>query len=557
MGRTSEPGIAGDGADHRLRIFISYRRQETAPYAGRLYDELAERFGESQVFMDVDTIQAGADFEQEIVATIARANVVLAVVGPRWLTVSDHDGRRRLDDPDDFVRRELDAALQGDARVIPLLVQDAEMPAAEDLPEPLRAFGRRQAFILSDRRWRADVGELIGVLDDLAAGSARHARRDGSTGRPGTPTGATARRPAPLPHHRTSFVGREDDVERIDQLLATSGFVTIVGPGGVGKSRLAVEVARRVEDRYDDGVGLVDLTAIDDPSLIVPAIMRATAAGTGERDSSLDALVAQLTDRCLLLLLDNCEHVIGDAAIVAEGLVLRCPALHVLATSREALLVDCEAVWPLDPLATPDVDATTGSGALAESAAVRLFVDRAVLSSPRFTLDDATAPTVARLVAALDGLPLAIELAASSLRSVPLEAVMTGLSDQFASVAARRTSHTRQRTLWATVDWSYQLLDAAEQLLLERVGVFASSFTAEVAATVCGVGLPDGSVGPTMLRLVDRSLVSVVDADGSGTRYRLLYSVRDFARSQLATRADDPTPGRLQAWAVDVATTHG
>lgn len=556
----SEGGTATRG-DGWLRIFISYRRQDSAPYAGRLYDDLIERFGE-QVFIDVDAIEAGADFEHVIVEAIKSADVLLAVVGSLWLTATDERGRRRLDREDDFVRRELEVALaEGGVRVIPLLVQEARMPAPEDLPASIAAFSRRQALVMSDRRWRADVGELIRALEGLAA---RKVGLPATVAQPMPgPAAATplaprrARLPA-LPHHRTRFIGRDDDVKRVHELLGSTGFVTIIGPGGVGKSRLAIEAARAVAAQYEDGVCLAELASIEDPSLVAQAVARATGLDELERDSTSETLVERLADRQLMLILDNCEHLIDAAAALAEALVQRCPALDVLATSREALQVDGEAVWRLAPLSTPDHDRALTAVDLTDYAAAMLFADRAALAAPSFKLDDRAAPAIARIAVALDGLPLALELAAASLRSLDLEDVIAGLSNRFVTVGGnRRTTQARQRTLWATVDWSYKLLDQGEQLLLERLGVFAGSFDISHAEYVCGSGMPPEAVAPMVIRLVEHSLVNPVEDDGPGGRFRLLYTVRDYARTRLGSRADDPTPARLQAWAADVARVHG
>ena len=306
--------------------------------------------------------------------------------------------------------------------------------------------------------------------------------------------------------------------------------MTIVGPGGVGKSRLAVETARTIEDRYEDGACLAELASLDDPSLIVQALSRATDAAMDERDQSVESLIRNLADRQLLLLLDNCEHLIEDVAAVTEALVQHCPRLHVLATSREPLQVEGEALCRLAPLATPTLAAGITAAELAGSAAAVLFADRAALAEPSFVLDDRAAGAVADIVVALDGLPLALELAAASLRSVGLDAVVAGLSQPVPPLADRRTSQTRQRTMWATVDWSYQLLDDDLRLLLERLSVFAGSFTAAQAEAVCASGLEPGSVAPALAELADRSLVDHAMASRDDDPRRALPRAQHGAR---------------------------
>ena len=549
------------GGDARLRIFISYRRQDAAPYAGRLYDDLAEHFGDDHVFIDIEAIEVGADFEQVIVETIEGADVLLAVVGPQWVTATDEHGRRRIDVEDDFVRRELEVALNGAVRVIPVLVQDAQMPAADDLPPSVAAFCRRQAMVMSDRRWRAEVAELIRALEGRPASAAVAAETVAGP----IPTAARATPPRTrrsgvpaVPHHRTRFVGRVEDMKRVGELLGSTGLVTIVGSGGVGKSRLALEAARALEAGYADGVCLAELAVIDDGSFVVPAVAAATGVEQRGGDLTLDVLVDRLRDRQLLLILDNCEHLIDDAAAAAEALVQHCPALHLLATSREALEVDGEAVLQLAPLPGPSLDREPKAIDITDCPAALLFADRAALASPSFTLDDGTAPAIARIAVALDGLPLALELAAASMRHMALEDVVAGLSGGSATGGARRrTSQARQRTLWDTVDWSYKLLADSERLVLERLGVFAGDFAPSDAEKVCGAGMPPGAVAPAIARLVECSLVDPGAAEDPGGRLRLLYAVREYARSRLASRADDPTPSRLQAWAAEVARVNG
>jgi predicted ATPase len=538
--------------DERASVFISYRRQDSAPYAGRLYDALVELVGEGRVFMDVDTIQPGVDFEELTLSTLARSSVVLAVVGPGWLTAADEHGRRRLDDGDDFVRREVELALANDVAVVPVLVAGARMPAREQVPASIAAFCRRQAVEMSDRRWRADVAHLVEVLERAGVPAAvREPRAD--TRSVESDRGIRRR---PLPVHRTRFVGREHDTEQVAEMLSTTGFVTITGPGGVGKSRLAVEVARRVEAEYADGVALAELASIDDPVLVVQRVATAARAAELEREATMDWLVERLADRRLLLILDNCEHVIDAAAAVAEAVLRGCAGVHVLATSREALQVDGEAVWRLDPLGVPEADDPLTAAELPTIPGAVLFADRAALVAPGLVLDDHAAAAIGAIVSAIDGVPLALELAAASLRSVRLDDLVTGISDVMTSAGTsrRRTADERQRTVRATVEWSYRLLDDVERLVLDRLGSFAGSFAAGDAETVCGAGLDPGGVTSAIVALADRSLV---EHARTASRHRLLFAVRELAREHLAERPGDPTTERLIAWAADTARVSG
>jgi predicted ATPase len=533
-------------------VFISYRRLDAAPYAGRLYDGLAELLGEDRVFMDVDTIQPGVDFAELTLSTVARSRVVLAVVGPGWLAAADEHGRPRLDDADDFVRRELELALSSDVTILPVLVDGARMPASGQVPASLEAFCRRQALEMSDRRWRADLAHLAEVLAQAGVPAASPEPRVGARASGSGP----ASRPRPLPRHRTRFVGREHDTDHVVEMLGTTGFVTVTGPGGVGKSRLAVEIAHSVEAEYADGVAFVELASIDDPTLVVQRV--ATAAGTvePEREMTIDWLVDRLADERLLLILDNCEHVIDAAASVAEAVLQQCAGIDVLATSREALQVDGEAVWRLDPLGLPETDAPLTAADVPTFPAAVLFADRAALATPGFVLDDHAAAAIGTVAVALDGVPLALELAAASLRSVDLGDLVSEIADVMMSpnTARRRTADERQRTVRATVEWSYRLLDEAERLVLDRLGVFAGSFSVADAETVCGAGLDPGSVTSAITALVDRSLV---EHARTASRHRLLFTVRECTRDHLAERPGDATTERFLTWATDVARVHG
>lgn len=543
--------VERDGGSRGIRplsVFISYRRHDAA-YAGRLYDELADRLGESQVFMDVEAIEAGADFAAVILERVRGAGVVLVVVAPDWSAATDTEGRRRLEDPEDFVRRELEAALEADAKIVPVLVQEARMPAPGDLPESIAPFARRQAAIVSDRRWRAEVAELIDHLVDPTPAATLSAAPPAGEDRP---SGRHA-----LPYYRTRFVGRGEDIDGIRQLLTSTGSVTIVGPGGVGKSRLAVEIARGNDHDYRDGVALAELAPLDDPWLVVGVVATAVGAADLEREATVDGVVGYLARRQLLLILDNCEHVIEQAAMVAASILENCPDVHLLATSREALNVDGEAVWRLEPLPLPDPAGVSLTADVTASSAVQLFVDRATLADRSFVLDERSARPVARIVQALDGLPLALELAAASLRSVDLGELLDGIQgDVLDAAAERRSGAARQRTLSATVDWSYRLLTAEEQLLFERLSVFGGDFSADAAERVVGDGMALGSLRARIRRLVERSLVDRVD-DEAGGRLRLLVTVRDVARRRLAERTGDPTHSALIVWAAEVAEQHG
>nr|WP_062339238.1 BTAD domain-containing putative transcriptional regulator [Herbidospora sakaeratensis] len=335
--------------------------------------------------------------------------------------------------------------------------------------------------------------------------------------------------PAALPAPLTSFVGRDDDLARIDALLATGRLVTVVGPGGAGKTRLALEAARRRGQR----VWLADLASVTEPAEIVTAVL----AGIGlrgtmfdaRRRAELDVLVGELAHRDGLLLVDNCEHLIDPVAHLVVALLSRCPRLRVLATSREPLAVDGEALLPLAELALPGPG--DGVEQARTAASVRLFTERAAAVRPGFDLDETTLPDVVRLVRGLDGLPLALELAAARLRTLALPDLADGLSDRFRLLTAgSRTAPPRHRTLRAVIAWSWDLLDEPERTVAARVSVLPGGVTAESAAAVCaGTAVAAADVPDLLAALVDRSLLQLAPG-----RHRMLETIREYGAERLA-----------------------
>ncbi|RAY13761.1 AfsR/SARP family transcriptional regulator [Actinomadura craniellae] len=330
-----------------------------------------------------------------------------------------------------------------------------------------------------------------------------------------------------LPAQLTTFVGREEELRRVGKRLAGERLVTVLGPGGVGKTRLAVEAGGR--ERGD--VCFVDLAPLGDGAEVPQAMLSAL----GLRESRLrpegsgqaaDRLVAALADRRLLLILDNCEHVIDAAARIVHRLLAACPGLRVLATSREPLGITGEGLHPLPPLTLPP-DGVTAGQALGYPA-VRLFADRAAAARPDFSLGPAELGPVLNICSALDGLPLAIELAAARLRALPAAEIAARLDDRFRLLSrGSRTAAPRHQTLRAVVEWSWDLLTEEERVLARRLTVFAGGATLESAREVCGPLSADAA--DTLSDLVDKSLV--IAADG---RYRMLETIRTFCAERLA-----------------------
>ena len=307
-------------------------------------------------------------------------------------------------------------------------------------------------------------------------------------------------------------MGRERELRELVDLLAARRLVTLTGVGGSGKTRLALEVARRVEDQHRDGVCLVELAGLGTDVLVPEAVlgalgMREPTAGR----SASEVLCAALADRDLLLVLDNCEHVVAGVAALVSALLPACPALHVLATSREPLRVPGEVERPVPPLDLPDPEAVESPERLAEYDAVRLLVERGGDVRPGFRLTDGNAAAVASICAELAGLPLAIELAAARLRTLSAEQVAARLGEQLDLLThGGRTRPDRQQTMRATLDWSHGLLTPDEQTVFRRLSIFAGGFTLDAAEQVVdGDGVERASVADAVERLASRSLVAV------------------------------------------------
>jgi predicted ATPase/DNA-binding CsgD family transcriptional regulator len=336
-----------------------------------------------------------------------------------------------------------------------------------------------------------------------------------------------------FPAALTSFVGRAQVVDQVANWLGQNRLVTVTGPGGAGKTRLAGEVARVVADRFADGVWLAELAAVTDPAHVAAVV----GAALGIRDlpsvAAADALAQALARRQLLLVLDNCEHVIGAAAELCGRLLLGADDVRVLATSREPLRIAGEVRYRLGPLALPDPG---DPAAAAQCEAVRLFAERAQRVEPGFALDEATAATVARLVARLDGMPLAIELAAARVDALGAAQLLDRIDDRFALLAdGDRLAEERQRSLAAAVRWSYQLLDDAERRVFRAVSAFPGPFTLDGAEAVAGAG-----AGWAVPRLVDCSLLLPPRTGPDGrSRYGMLETLRAYGTALLAEAGEE------------------
>jgi len=341
--------------------------------------------------------------------------------------------------------------------------------------------------------------------------------------------------PNNLPKHPTSFIGREREIEEAEQLLHRARLLTLLGIGGLGKTRLALQIAGDVLESYRDGAWLVDLAPIRDPSIVASEAAKVLGVREEPGRPLIKTLCAHLKPRNLLLILDNCEHLIKPSAELVHAILRAAPEVRVIATSREALRVPGEQSYTVTPLPVPN--RSDGIEALARSPAVRLFVERAQLHRPTFVLDEQGAPAVAELVARLEGIPLAIELAAARVRVLTVADINLRLKDRYKLLTGGgRVLLERQQTLRALVDWSYDLLREHEQVLLARLAVFANGFEHASAEEVCGTDpLTREDVVDLLTSLVEKSLV-LTEERQDGMRYRLLETIRDYAVEKLTQR---------------------
>jgi len=341
-----------------------------------------------------------------------------------------------------------------------------------------------------------------------------------------------------LPVSASSFVGRTSELAKITDLLSRSRLLTLTGPGGIGKTRLALQAASGLLDGSGDGVWLAELATLNDPGLVAAAVAAAVGVEEAPDRPVLQTLVNALRTRELLIVLDNCEHVIHSAMTLADAILRNCGQVHLLATSREPLGVAGEHVYRVPPLIVPAAGGlAAGELVLAECEAVRLFVDRASAHQPGFLLDETTARAVASVCRQLDGMPLAIELAAARLRSLSVVDIERRLDDRFRLLTGGyKSALPRHQTLRALVDWSYDLLTPAERSVLCRVSVFAGSFDMAAAEEVAAAGdVEAGDILDLIASLVDKSLLQL-ELSGSSVRYRLLDTVRHYAMARLAER---------------------
>jgi predicted ATPase/DNA-binding SARP family transcriptional activator len=513
--------VDADAVDaHRFRTLTARARQTGDPRAraGLLSDALALWRG-----------PPFADFADEPFALTAAARLT----EERLAALEDHaDARLALGEHTELV------------------AELAELLAAHPLRERLRAAhmralyrsGRPSEALDSFEELRVRLADELGLDPgpDLVALHRAVLTRDPALATPAPPPAVRPR--TNLPAALSELIGRDEAVAAIRGRLAADRLVTLTGPGGVGKTRLALETAGGLINDFPDGVWLAELGGLEPGSAGGPADVVMAALDVRDMTGAADRLVDALRARRLLLVLDNCEHVIEQAAELAGRLLRGCPGLRILATSREPLGLPGEVVWDVPPLDVPG-RADTDVAGLTRSPAVRLFVARAAAAAPGFALTADTAPAVAVLCRRLDGIPLALELAATRVRALGVAELVARLDDRFRLLAiGRRDAPARQQTLTATIDWSWDLLTEPERVVLRRLAVHADGCALEAAEEVCaGPGAVDpADVAGLLSRLVDRSLVAVAHGP-DGPRYRLLESVAAYCGDRLAAAGEAET----------------
>ncbi|MGC5289847.1 BTAD domain-containing putative transcriptional regulator [Micromonospora sp. DT231] len=438
---------------------------------------------------------------------------------------------------------------------------------AGQLIRTLHRAGRSSEALAAYERLRTDLAETLGADPGPELAALHLAVLRGERADPAPSDVEAAPRPAPsaaarargaLPTALTSFVGREAAVDRVGALLDRARLVTLTGPGGAGKTRLAIESAREVAARFPDGVWLVELAPVTDPAEVPQALLgplglreQAFFAGSrsrippGEATEPTVRAIDALASRRALLVLDNCEHLLDAAAELADRLLAACPDVRVLVTSREPLGITGEALHPVESLEQPPVGADPVTAMT--YASVRLFADRAAAVRQDFQVDDRTVGPVVGICRSLDGMPLAIELAAARLRAMTAEQVATRLDDRFRLLTGgSRTALPRHQTLRAVVDWSWDLLDDADRALWRRLAVFTGGATADAVERVCGGGeLAAPEVLDRLFALVEKSLVIVSDA--GEPRYQMLETIREYGLDRLGEAGEEQRVRRAHA----------
>jgi non-specific serine/threonine protein kinase len=383
--------------------------------------------------------------------------------------------------------------------------------------------------------------EKLGIPEQDRQRWARFARGLAEHPEPQTSSSPTREQLTNLPIPLTSFIGREKEIALIRQRLAGHRLVTLIGAGGIGKTRLSQQVASQLLGEYADGVWLVELASLSDPALVPQTVGAVFGIQQGTNRALIETLIQFLRAKTILLILDNCEHLLDACAQLADKLLKNCPNLKILATSREALGIIGEALYQVRPLTIPEIHRVETIEQLNDYESIRLFDERAQLVQMDFALTQENASSVVQICSRLDGIPLAIELAAVRVQMFSAEQIASQLNECFHSLTGgSRTALPRHQTLQASIDWSWHLLYDPEQIALRRLSVFAGGFTLEAAEQVCaGAGIESRQVMSLLSQLVTKSLVVPNQESGGERRYRLLETIRQYARERLVESGEE------------------
>ena len=475
------------------------------------------------------------DAEVMVQRVVERLDQILGTHGSRLYVLSQegvYSLRAPRSDVVEEVSRDDPAVIRLSLSRLPVVPTGIGSRIAAAMVCPLLLRGEVAGFLSIGPRRKAEsfdgseLGAIARVADATANALALTDRQFARASAGGLATDT----PNNLPQQVSRLIGREREIEEISVRLETSRLVTLVGTGGLGKTRLALEVAAKSKESSLDGVWWVELSPLAEPARVVEAAAAAMGVKEVSGEPLIESLAKHAKTRRLLLVLDNCEHVVEACAELANRLLQAAPHLRIVATSREALHVAGEAAYPVPSLSVPDAQVMTADSAMGHDA-IRLFVDRATAVMPAFRLTDQNAATVAGICRRLDGIALAIELAASRVRAMSVEQLATRLGDRFrVLVGGDKTRPTRQQTLRASIAWSYDLLAEPERDLLQRLCIFNGGWTLESAEDVAAGGaIAAPEVVDLLTHLVDKSLVSME----TGARYRLMDSVREYSREQL------------------------
>ncbi|UCD23550.1 MAG: TIR domain-containing protein [Gemmatimonadota bacterium] len=493
------------------KLFISYSHQDKS-VAKQVAEALSGRGYD--VFWDA-RIPTGMTFDTYIYRELEDSDAVIVL----WSTHSVDS---------DYVKEEAEYA-KTKRMLVPLTIDATPLPFG---------FARIQTTDISgwhgstqDPRWQTVVDSIEAILGDETRrlSGESHAAADEV---PRVPTVDVV--PHNLPMELTSFVGRDAEIRELVQLLNEARLLTLTGVGGVGKTRLALQVAARAIDRYRDGVWLVELGALSDPDLTAKQVAVAMSVQEQANRPIAETLLEVTSTKVVLLVLDNCEHLIEGVAVLAEELLRSCPGVRLLATSREPLGVSGETLWTLQPMSVPSLDIEPAIDRLGAVESIDLFIDRARLADREFSLNEDNAAACAEICRRLDGVPLAIELAAASVSALSPHQIAERLDDRLALlIKGTRTALPRQQTLRAAIDWSYELLTPEEQRFFRRLSVFRGGFTLDaVEALWSHEEKRDRDALELLTHLVDKSLV-VITSRAETRRFGLLETIRQYAWERL------------------------